>query len=248
MSDSAGALHLTTPEAVSLDLEIAGLGFRALAWLVDASLIFVAWFTVLFAITVLRREALADVGDLGGWVQALLVLGVFVTNWCYGLAFETLWQGQTPGKRLLGIRVVRRDGSPATALDLALRNLCRAIDFLPALYAVGMISMVVTERSRRIGDLVAGTVVVRERELDLSRYEVEAPHAPGGQAPLPAEQLELVLEFLQRANTFDAEPRARLAVTLARAWAQRLPEAERAGLADAGRAEAFLRMLARGEA
>ena len=248
MSDSAGALQITTPEAVALDLELAGLGYRALAWLVDAGLIFVAWFTLLFALTVLRRQALADVGDLGGFVQALLVLGVFVTNWCYGLVFETLWHGQTPGKRLLGIRVVRVDGSPATFLDLALRNLCRAIDFLPALYAVGVISMVVTERSRRVGDLVAGTLVVREREFDLSRYEVEAPHPQGGLAPLPQEQLELVLEFLQRANTFDAEPRAKLAVTLARVWASRLPEAERAGLSDAGRAEAFLRVLARGEA
>src|SRR5206468_2527491 len=163
-------VEIATPEAVALTLDVAGLGHRALAWLVDAGIIATAWFTALFVLSYVRTMDMTRVGELSGAIQLVLVLGFFLTNWGYALLFEAFWHGQTPGKRLLAIRVVRSDGSPAGFLELALRNLCRGVDFLPIFYVTGVITLMVTHPSRRLGDLVAGTLVVREHEFDLDRY------------------------------------------------------------------------------
>lgn len=248
MSQPAASFEIATPEAVALDLDVAGLGHRALAWFVDAAFIATGWFTLLFVISYVRTFDLTHLGDLATSLQLLLVLAFFFTNWGYALCFETLWRGQTPGKRLLHLRVVRGDGSPPTFVDLALRNLCRGIDFLPFFYVVGVVTLMVTHPSRRLGDLVAGTLVVRERHFDLARYQAPAPAARAGQAPLKPEELELVLGFLGRAPTLDAAARDRLALRLAALFAARLPESERAQLQQPVTAEAFLRALAKGEA
>jgi uncharacterized RDD family membrane protein YckC len=241
-------LLVATPEAVSLSLDVAGLGQRALAWLVDAALLFVAWFTLMFGVSYLRQFDFVQIAGLDGWIQALLVLAVFGLNWGYGLVFEALWRGQTPGKRLLGLRVVRTDGSPATFVDLAVRNLCRFIDFLPLFYVAGVISIAATSQSRRLGDLVAGTLVIREHVVDLDRYGTGKPQTLSGLPPLPPEQIELVLEFVQRARELDPLPRRALALKLAGKFASRLPEAERAKLSDPALAEGFLQALGQGEA
>lgn len=248
MSPPAASLEISTPEAVALDLDVAGLGHRALAWCVDAALIATGWFTLLFLTTYVRTFDLTHLGDVATGVQLLIVAGFFFTNWGYGLFFETIWRGQTPGKRLLKLRVVRADGSPATFVDLALRNLCRGIDFLPIFYVAGVVSLMATHPSRRIGDLVAGTLVIRERNFDLSRYQAPAPAARAGGAPLAPAELELVLGFLGRAPALDAQPRDKLAVQIASLFASRLPEGERPQLQKAVTAEAFLRALAKGEA
>jgi uncharacterized RDD family membrane protein YckC len=256
MSEVLQAVEIATPEAVALSVDVAGLGYRALAWLVDATLIFLGWLTLILATSYVYQFDYTRLGFIQTWLQVLMVLAFFVTNWGYAILFEAIWRGQTPGKRFLRLRVVRTDGSPATFLDLALRNLCRAIDFLPLFYGVGMVTMVITERHRRLGDLIAGTMVIHERDADLSRYEAFqlAPKDAASPAATPlgpslnTEQLELVLEYLQRAPQLDPEPRAKLAVKLAALFQQRLPEGDRKNLLESARAEGFLRALARGEA
>ena len=101
MTQPAASLEIATPEAVALDIDVAGLGHRALAWLIDASIIATTWFTVGFTITYFRTFDFTQFGGLSATVQVLLVVGFFFTNWGYALAFETAWRGQTPGKRLL---------------------------------------------------------------------------------------------------------------------------------------------------
>jgi len=248
MTQPAASLEIATPEAVALDIDVAGLGHRALAWLIDASIIATTWFTVGFTITYFRTFDFTQFSGLSAAFQILLVVGFFFSNWGYGLVFETAWRGQTPGKRLLKLRVVRGDGSPATFVDLALRNLCRGVDFLPVFYMTGVVSLMATHPSRRLGDLVAGTVVIRERDFDLSRYQAPPPTAKPGQAPLTPAQLELVLGFLGRAPLLEANPRDKVALQIAALFANRLPESERAQLEKPVTAEAFLRALAKGEA
>jgi uncharacterized RDD family membrane protein YckC len=247
MQTSDGAVAVATSEAVALALDVAGLGHRALAWFADAAIIATFWFTVLFLISYARTFDLTQLGDVATSLQVLLVLAFFATNWGYAFAFEALWHGQTPGKRLLGIRVARLDGSPAGVLELALRNVCRGVDFLPCFYVTGVIALAATHPPRRLGDLVAGTLCLREQHFDLSRYTAPVPRTASGLAPLTPAQLELTLGFLQRAPGLDDSARDALAVQIAALFASRVAAGERASLADPRAAEALLRALARGE-
>ncbi|GIV94214.1 MAG: hypothetical protein KatS3mg056_2923 [Chloroflexus sp.] len=95
-------------------------------------------------------------------ILALLAILAFVVNWGYFVFFEWIWNGQTPGKRLLRLRVLREGGRPVDIGAIVVRNLMRAIDFLPLLYGIGLVTMFVDRYHRRLGDLTAGTVVVHE--------------------------------------------------------------------------------------
>lgn len=125
---------------------------------------------------------------LGGLALALYALVNFALIWGYFVVFELLWNGQTPGKRVAGTRVVRLDGSPAGALAIVVRNLVRLIDFLPGAYGVGLLTMFIDRRSRRLGDLAAGTLVIRERrEVTLATLRSAGPPAT---SDLTAERLD----------------------------------------------------------
>jgi len=225
-------LDIATPERVALDLPLAGIGTRALAYLVDALALFAAWVVAYFVLSLLVSDVLGFFQGFSGLVQALLVAGVFLTQWVYWTACEVAFGGKTLGKRALRIRVARADGSPPGLLESAVRNLCRAIDFLPALYFLGLMTALVSGRSQRLGDLLAGTVLVRDAPLALPRFEALAPagSAPSG-PPLSPSQVELVLSFLERAPGFDPEARRRLARKLLDRFGAHLPDAERARLA-----------------
>lgn len=168
MSD---ALQIATAERVAVELPIAGLGSRAMAWLVDSALMgsvaLVAYFAVTFFIAdpVNAALELAMALRVGGAAGLLLVL------WSYWTLFEVRWNGQTPGKRLLRIRVVKSDGAPVTLFASATRNLLRLVDFFPVCYPLGTAVMLFDARHRRIGDLLAGTVLIRDEKVDLARYE-----------------------------------------------------------------------------
>jgi hypothetical protein len=93
-----------------------------------------------------------------------MVLIFFVVFWGYFMLFETLWSGQTPGKRAGRLRVIRRDGQPVGASEVLIRNLVRIVDFLPGFYGIGLVVMFIDKEARRLGDMAAGTIVVREGE------------------------------------------------------------------------------------
>jgi uncharacterized RDD family membrane protein YckC len=145
--------EVLTTEKVPIAYRVAGVGSRFLAWLID--------FAVLFLLFLVGRM-LGVVLILAGGVVGVVVLALssFALLWGYFLLFEWLWSGQTPGKRLLGLRVVHTSGSALTFAGAAVRNLVRFVDLLPAFYAVGFTVAACEGKSRRLGDLAADTLVV----------------------------------------------------------------------------------------
>ncbi|NMO18671.1 RDD family protein [Pyxidicoccus fallax] len=249
---SSPHLDVATPERVALTLPVAGIGYRCLAWLVDASLLFFFWIVAYFVFTLLVSDVLGVFQGLSGLGQTLLVVGVFATQWLYWTLAEVFWHGQTPGKRALGIRVVRMDGSPVGLYESAVRNLCRAVDFLPAAYATGCISMLLTRQHRRLGDLLAGTLLVREERIDLDKYTTApapgaTPAAAGASRALTPEEVELVLAFLARAPGLQPDVRLRLGTRLVDRVGGLSGEEREAVLASPERLESFLRARARAE-
>jgi uncharacterized RDD family membrane protein YckC len=243
---AAPQLTFETPERVALSLDVAGLGSRALAFLADAMLLFLAWVTALLAWS-LQGDLLKTLQGLSWLMQLAAAALFFLTGWSYDVLFEVLGGGRTPGKRLIGLRVVGVDGAPVGLLESLVRNLLRAVE-LPLLYAPAVIAVAATERHQRIGDLVAGTLVVRDRAYDLSRYGLPEPTA-GGRFRIPAAaaaralapaDFERLVDFLQRRRELSPEPRRRIAEIAAGALA------ERAGLAAPAPADAepFLESLA----
>jgi len=158
-------LRIDTPEQIALELPVAGIGSRFLALFVDTLIqgvvYFLAFLLLIAAPTIIRP--LFRLGPIMWVAPAILVLFAFSVSWGYFSLFEILWQGQTPGKRAAGIRVIKENGRPIDIPSALLRNLLRAIDFLPALYGVGVACMLMNRHSRRLGDFVAGTIVVHDR-------------------------------------------------------------------------------------
>jgi uncharacterized RDD family membrane protein YckC len=237
-------LELETPERVALSLPVAGLGARALAYLLDLLLVFLAWVTGLLLYSI-SGDLLRQMQALSFAGQLLAVAGVLAAGWGWDVAWEVFWRGQTPGKRALGLRVVRADGAPVGPVESIVRNALRAVE-LPLGYAPGVLMVALGPRRQRLGDLVAGTLVVQERRYDLSRYGPPAGAAARwaglrGRAGglLEAAELDRLVDFLRRRGELEAAPRARIAAALAAALAAR------AGL-DApgtGEAEGFLEAL-----
>lgn len=252
--DSAASprLDVATPERVSLSLPVAGIGYRCLAYLADLCIIFLFWVVAYFTFTLLVSDVLGFFQGLSGIAQTLLVVGVFATQWVYWTLAEVLMHGQTPGKRLVGIRVVRVDGSPVGVLESAVRNLVRVVDSLPGIYAVGVLSVLLTRQHRRLGDLLAGTILVREERIDLDKYtasatEAQAVPSPARAARLGAEDVELILSFLARSPWFEPAARTRLGTKLVERYGG-LEETERARvLASPASTESFLRALVQAE-
>lgn len=179
-------ITLATPEGVELDVALAGLGSRFAAALLDA----IIQMTLIYGVGLLGALTYgASVGAVGGesagWIfVALWFIWIFLVLFGYDIIFETLNRGRTIGKITVGIRVVRAGGAPVGFITSSVRNLLRIVDFLPAFYAVGMISVLATQRNQRLGDLAAGTLVVR----DPSRAGPKPPTMPhpGIYPPAPA--------------------------------------------------------------
>lgn len=210
-------LHIDTPENVIFGYQIAGIGSRFLACALDTVLIIVMMLFVNFALAafISAAELVAGEGQSAGtWLAAIFGLLNFALFWGYYIFFETLWSGQTPGKRRNGLRVIRRDGTPITASESVVRNLVRLIDWMPALYGVGVVTMFIDGQSRRLGDLAANTLVVRDREsIALGSLTVSAStpalwlNEPPADDNLPVERLtaqEIALldEFFRRRYEF----------------------------------------------
>lgn len=209
-------LIIDTPEQIALEFPLAAAGSRFLALLIDTLIQFAA--LVLLGAVALGAAMLGRRGYSGTatWIIAALVVAAFLLYYGYFAAFETLWSGQTPGKRVLGIRVIRVSGQPITPFDAILRNLLRIVDQLPGIYAVGLLSMFFTARSQRLGDLAAGTVVVLERVASVSSAPAsDAPAARLGAARLTAAELEVIETFLARREALPEWTRMQTAQRLA---------------------------------
>ncbi|HEX8703132.1 MAG TPA: RDD family protein [Myxococcaceae bacterium] len=249
------SLDVATPERVALSLPVAGIGYRCLAWLIDIAILFLFWLSAYFVLTLAVSDAWGAYKGLSGFAQTLVVVGAFATQWLYWTVNEVFFNGQTPGKRMMGIRVVRSDGSPVGLYESAVRNLLRAVDFLPGIYAIGCITMLFNAQHRRLGDLVAGTLLVREERFNLDKYTAPVPAAvPAGPASagaagapmrLSSEDVEFILVFLERAPWLEPEARRRLGTRLVERFGGLAEEERAAVLASAESIEGFLRSRAR---
>ncbi len=166
-------LVIETPERVPLHFALASIGNRFIACAIDHAIQMVSLIAlaIMFAI-------ISDGADLGSrltsapkWVRALLVVIAFVVDDGYFVIFEWRWSGQTPGKRWLKLRAIREDGRPITFFESFVRNILRVVDIIvPPFYSVGLVSVFATRKDQRVGDIVAGTVVVREREAEAPSF------------------------------------------------------------------------------
>lgn len=204
---------ISTPEGIELNLTLAGVGSRFVSALVDFTiqiLLIVALFLVFWA------------SDLGGYGAAAYAIFSFVVVFGYDVFFEVLASGRTLGKRWNGLRVVRTEGAPITFFPSVIRNVLRLVDFLPFGYLVGIVSVLVTRRNQRLGDLAAGTLVIRERR---TRAVEEAPldtsmasrteAAVLDTSAVTADELAAIRHFLARRHDIDHDARRELAHTMA---------------------------------
>lgn len=168
------SLIIETPERVPLEFALASIGNRFLAVAIDhfiqySAIFIIAWLMISLAAG--ESGSSASMGklfdDMPKWTVAILILAVFLTFASYFILFEWLWNGQTPGKRLMKLRVIREDGRPITLWEAIARNLLRICDAVPGfvlpIYSIGLITIFLNGRDQRVGDIFAGTVVVRER-------------------------------------------------------------------------------------
>ena len=159
-------LSIETPELVAIEMPLAGIGSRFIALLVD----YLIWgagllvLLVLAAIVLPAMHAFSKISEQ--WAVAAVIFIVFLLNWGYFTLFEAFWNGRTPGKRVARIRVIQRSGRAIGLFESMARNLVRYVDQIPFFYAVGVIAMFVTRQHQRLGDLAAGTLVVRDREVE----------------------------------------------------------------------------------
>jgi uncharacterized RDD family membrane protein YckC len=252
MNLSEENLLIDTPENITFGYEIAGIGSRFLAALVDTTLIvllqiLVNFLMILVVSSIMNLEDVFSASDPFGssvsWVIALIGLIAFFFFWGYYIFFELLTNGRSPGKSLVKLRVIRVDGTPITLSETIVRNLVRLVDFMPLAYGVGVITMFINPQSRRLGDLAAGTLVVREHAEKITLKSLGAQQiaplevVPGSQpagAPaqdypiqhLTGQDIQMIESFLSRRQAL--QNRRTLAMQLARTTLGRmhLPDSE----------------------
>lgn len=236
---------IDTPELVAIQFPLAGIGSRFLAVAVDyliQSVVIVA--IVLFFFLLPGTAGLGRVAAVSPkWAVAILILSVFLLQWGYFTLFEAFRNGQTPGKRLVHLRVIQQTGRPIGLFESLTRNLLRVIDSLPSGYFVGALCILLTRRQQRLGDLAAGTLVVRETETEsriagagaarmvtagVFEPKAETPSARSRQIPADAlarlspSDLQLIDSFLERRLDLPFEIASNLSQKLAATLSQKM--------------------------
>jgi uncharacterized RDD family membrane protein YckC len=193
-------LTIDTPEQVHLEFSLAGIGSRFMATLLDSILQLLLYIAVVGGAALIASAPLGRLGER--WIMALVIFAGFVITWGYYAIFESVWKGQTPGKKWAGIRVIKDSGRPITPFEAAARNLVRIIDYLPGFYAVGIVTMLLNDKHRRVGDYVAGTLVVHETSDRESALFFNTPANSQFSIPqaskLTLQEAELIEVFLSR--------------------------------------------------
>jgi len=229
MAVSLGRLEVETADHVVLRYDLAGAGSRGFAALVDV----VVASVVTFAFTLISVSAFSTLRFAAAIVTGLSVTAVALFFFLYFVVLEWLWNGQTVGKRWASLRVIAEDGRPAGFVAILIRNVVRLVDFLPAFYALGFVSIVVSPRSQRLGDLAAGTFVVRAPRPQLDWFSLRTLTKPVGPPAsalhvsatgvtmsidvrrLAGETQRLVREFIVREGKLAPADRARIAAPIA---------------------------------
>jgi uncharacterized membrane protein SpoIIM required for sporulation/uncharacterized RDD family membrane protein YckC len=218
-------VDIETPEQVVVSYTIAGVGARAAAALIDYAIIW-ALIIAFWVLLIMLANAIAPGPDRtaettaaqssGAWAVSLVILISFAIQWGYYVLFEALWDGQTPGKRWLGIRVVQDGGYSVSFAASAVRNIARVVDMQPVFfYSVGIVSAAISKSGKRLGDMMAGTIVVRERLSKGAKLEVHATETTTELATsLSDADFVLLDRFVSRLDTLDGDRRRTIAAQL----------------------------------
>jgi uncharacterized RDD family membrane protein YckC len=196
-------LNIDTPELVSIELPLAGIGSRFIAILID-TLILILAFILLIALSAFILPALGTLGEkAAAWGIGIVIIIGFLAFGGYFALFEAFNNGRTPGKHVAKIRVIHQSGRGITFVEALGRNLVRFVDYLPGFlfvgfYGVGIAAMFMSRRSQRLGDMVAGTLVVREREVDAPMWNESTSRtltaaALSANSPIPPPHLRVLL-------------------------------------------------------
>jgi uncharacterized RDD family membrane protein YckC len=233
-------LIIDTPEQVHLEFLLAGIGSRFMAALLD-TLIQAAMTFAVFLIGMIFFAGLPSI-----WIFALMLFVFFSITWGYYASFEAVWKGQTPGKRWAGIRVIKESGRPINVFEAISRNFLRIVDYLPGFYGIGVVTMLLNSKHRRLGDFVAGTLVVHETsDRDATPFfntEPSSDFAFPQAAKLTLQEAELIETFLARRLDITSGIRQQSAERIAQMVSNRLAILPDARPADT---EAFLELIVR---
>jgi uncharacterized membrane protein SpoIIM required for sporulation/uncharacterized RDD family membrane protein YckC len=222
-------IEVETPELVVFSYTIAGVGSRALAAIIDSLISLALILAVVLGLAVIspRTPSTVAPGAFEAWAAAILVLAMFCVLWGYYVLFEGLADGQTPGKRLLRLRVVRDGGYSVTFGASAVRNLVRIVDMQPALfYAVGIVSIIFSRSGKRLGDIVAGTIVVREglvRQIAPVPLDTDVDAPAAVETVLTEDEYTVLERFMERRSALDPSRRTALAAQLAKRLTRAIP-------------------------
>jgi uncharacterized RDD family membrane protein YckC len=225
------SLDVRTPESIAITYELAGLGSRFLAVFVD----FVIQIVILIVATTIiaaiggRHAGLKVASYPQAWLIAIYVFLTFLNFFGYFIIFEWWWRGQTPGKKAVGIRVVRDGGFPVDFITVTIRNVIRAIEFGLGFYLISAISTLVSKENKRLGDFAAGTIVVREGKRAARGY-----HPQENDARLDRDERALVERYVERRAMLSGSARKRIAMELAQRLRPKFPEPALAQLDDDG--------------
>ena len=214
-----GHLSVETPEQIGISYSIAGIGSRFYAAFIDIALLIPLMF---IGVYVTRRAQLDLDEKFGNWLEAITGIAIFALFWGYYMAFEITTNGQSPGKRALGLRVIKAHGYPISFSDSAIRNLVRIIDFLPFFYGAGLVAMLFNKNWQRLGDLAAGTLVVKDDAV-ASPNPVDTPKLQKSTfvysdwiqpAQVTDAELAAIREFLSRRTSLPKPRRSKLAYAI----------------------------------
>lgn len=234
MTEQQDKLTIETPELIPLEYPLAGIGSRFLAIAID-SLIQLGVGLVLFLLGMLMFSSSFPHSHPGQvWMTAIVLLFLFLIEFGYFAVFEAYWNGQTPGKRYIHLRVIKDSGRPISVFDSVARNLLRIVDSIPSFYGIGILSALISRKNKRLGDFVAGTVVVHEKPL-VNRPDIDWTSkpvtAPSGYdvSKLTPEEFEVIEVFLARRQQLAPGVRSEMARKLALRFGTKLnvPEQDR---------------------
>lgn len=227
-------LSVETPEQIDINFQKAGIGSRFYAALIDTLLLTLISLVGYYV----NRRFVSELGDvLGNWLGALGGIAVFALFWGYYMVLEITTNGQSIGKRALGLRVIKEGGYPIGFSDAAIRNLVRIVDFLPFCYGVGLFSMLINRDWRRLGDLAAGTLVIKTARTDLTLTDANSqmagtPVSAASQefiyaawiqpSTVTAAEMDVIREYLVRRRKLSGIRRSELARTIASPIVERM--------------------------
>ncbi len=219
-------IAVRTPESIAFDYELAGLGSRFLAVTVDMLIQLICAIALLWAMTAfaLRFGGESLRASSGRTVESLaiatLVLLGFLLFFGYFIIFEIAWNGQTPGKRLIGIRVVRDGGFPVDFISSVVRNLVRVLEVGLGFYAISALSALLSAQNKRLGDFAAGTIVVRDARIQVPSLPLRA----SSEIRLSEDERSLINRFIDRRSALAPMQRRALAAQIAGVFRNRVGE------------------------